>query len=240
METKTLSIIVPAYNEEKNLPRLIDDIWKVSKDHLKEYNMELIVVDDGSRDNTIKVAQSLGAWVIGDGKNQGKGAAFRKGIAACKGDYIVQIDADHQFQPYDIPRLVEALEKGADTVLGSRFIKDGVIESGAVSKVNRFGNWLMSLATSLASGVRVYDIMAGFKAFKRDALLAMDLETDHFGYEAETVVKSSAMNFMVSEVPITYTHRLDGKSNVKKIKDGLLVLQTIIRIKFKCFKARKK
>lgn len=220
-----VSIVIPAYNEERNLPHMIESLRK-----LKDFDLEIIVVDDGSRDKTAEVARSLGAKVVSYSPNRGKGAAFREAISYITAEYVVQIDADHQFQPSDIPHLVESLKKGSDIVLGSRF-KGGTIERGSVTKVNSFGNWAMSLATSLFSGHRVYDIMAGFKAFKTNALRALGLKTNHFGYEAEIVVRGESMGFKIDEVPITYKHRIDGVSNVKKLKDGIRVLTTIIKTK---------
>lgn len=220
-----VSIIIPAYNEEKNLPHTINSLKK-----LKDFILEIIVVDDGSRDKTSLVAKDMGAKVISYKPNKGKGRAFIEGIPHITGEYVVQIDADHQFQPFDIPKLVKSLKDGNDIVLGSRF-KGGDIAKGSVSRMNMFGNWVMSTATSVFSGHRVYDIMAGFKAFKADALRALGLETDHFGYEAEIVVKGKHMGFKIGEVPITYTKRIDGVSNVKKLKDGARVLGTIMKTK---------
>lgn len=222
---ETVSIIIPAYNEEKNLPHIIN--------HLKEldgYNLEIIVVDDGSSDSTAEVAGSLGVKVISYKPNRGKGAAFREAIPYVTGKYVVQIDADHQFQPSDIPLLLESLIGGNDIVFGSRF-KGGKVEKGSISCLSLFGNWAMSLAASVFAGHRVYDVMAGFKAFKSDKLRALNLKCDHFGYEAEILVKAKSMGYKIDEVPISHTRRIDGKSNVKKIKDGIRVLSTIINTK---------
>jgi glycosyltransferase involved in cell wall biosynthesis len=230
MTTEKISIIIPAYNEERNITSVIQSVQG-----LEGYEAEIIVVDDGSQDRTAEVAKEAGVIVISYQPNQGKGAAFRKGIAAITSEYVIQIDADHQFQPSDIPKLIKALKDGADIVLGSRF-KGGEIERGSVTRVNRFGNWLMSFATSLASGIKVYDIMAGFKGFKAEALKALNLQTNHFGYEAEIVVRAGKLGFKVAEVPITYKHRSDGRSNVKTIKDGTRVLLTILRTKLNIIK----
>jgi len=220
-----VSIIIPAYNEEKNLPHLIINLRK-----LEEYDLEIIVVDDGSNDKTSKVAKKLGTKVISYRPNRGKGVAFRKAVSYVTRQYVIQIDADHQFQPFDIPCLIKSLKDGNDIVLGSRF-KGGSIEKGAVSKLNWFGNYVISLLISVFSGQRVYDIMAGFKAFKKDALCALNLKVDHFGYEAEILIKGKSMGFKIDEVPITYTRRLDGETNVKKLKDGIMVLATILKTK---------
>jgi len=222
-----VSIIVPAYNEEKNLPVVVDSLRKLSG-----YDFEIIIVDDGSKDKTAEVAKNLGTKVISYSPNRGKGAAFREGIPHATGKYVIQIDADHQFQPADIPVLLKSLEAGSDIVLGSRF-KGGTVEKGSVSKTNSFGNWVMSFAVSVFSGQRVYDIMAGFKGFRREVLRALNLKTDHFGYEAEIVVTGKSRGYKIDEVPIKYTRRVDGVSNVKKFKDGSLVLCTIVKTKIR-------
>jgi glycosyltransferase involved in cell wall biosynthesis len=220
------SIIIPGYNEERNIASVIKDVKKLKS----KFNLEIIVVDDGSKDKTAQVAKKAGAdRVISYKKNKGKGGAFRVGIDAAKGDYIVQIDADHQFQPNEIPLFIKALTEGFDVVCGTRFDK-GKVETGSVSQLNMFGNWLMSTVTAFFSGIRVTDIMAGFKGFTRDAAKQLNLVTQHFGYEAEVVVKACKLNLKVKEVPITYTKRTFGSSSVHAIKDGIRVSYTIAKM----------
>lgn len=221
-----ISVIIPGYNEEKNIASVIKDVAKLKK----KYQIEIIVVDDGSKDKTAAVAKKTGAdKVITYKKNKGKGGAFRVGIDEAKGDYIVQIDADHQFQPNEIPLFIEELLKGSDVVCGTRF-NQGMVEEGSVSKVNLFGNWLMSFVTTFFSGIKVTDIMAGFKGFTKEAAKKLDLITQHFGYEAEVVVKASKLNLKVKEVPITYTKRAFGTSSIHAIKDGIRVSYTIAKM----------
>lgn len=220
------SIIIPGYNEERNIASVIRDVKKLKG----KFPLEIIVVDDGSKDKTAQVAKKAGAdKVISYKKNKGKGGAFRVGIDAAKGDYIVQIDADHQFQPKEIPLFIAALNEGYDVVCGTRFDK-GKVETGSVSQLNMFGNWLMSTVTAFFSGIKVTDIMAGFKGFTRDAAKKINLVTQHFGYEAEVVVKACKLNLKVKEVPITYTKRTFGSSSVHAIKDGIRVSYTIAKM----------
>lgn len=226
MKQPLISVIIPAYNEERNITKVIKNVAKLKK----EYAIEIIVVDDGSKDKTAQVAKKAGAdRVITYEKNKGKGGAFRVGIDAAKGDYIVQIDADHQFQPDEIPLFVKALQEGYDVVCGTRF-DNGTVEQGSVSKVNLFGNWLMSTVTTFFSGMRSTDIMAGFKGFTKDAARKLDLVTPHFGYEAEIVVKAGKLGLQVKEVPITYTKRTSGSSSVHAVKDGIRVSYTIAKM----------
>ncbi|MDP3758619.1 MAG: glycosyltransferase family 2 protein, partial [Candidatus Daviesbacteria bacterium] len=162
---------------------------------------------------------------------RGKGADFWAGGLVAKGDYIIQIDTDHQFQPVEIPLFVEALEKGADVVIGTRF-DGGKIQKGSVSFRNLFGNWVMSFLTSLACGRRITDVMAGFKGFKKDAFLALDLKERHFEYEAETVTKACRMGMNLVQLPITYTKRIGGVSGIRALQDGLNVCKAVLKVSF--------
>lgn len=225
---KLVSIILTSFNEEKNIGRTIKDC-KVLK---KFFPIELIVVDAASKDKTIAIAKRLRVdRVLRFPIKRGKGADFWAGGLLAKGDYIIQIDTDHQFQPNEIPLFVDALRKGADIVIGTRF-GGGKIEKGSVSFRNYFGNWIMSAATSIICRRKITDVMAGFKGFKREALLALDLKERHFEYEAEAVTKACRMDMNLMQIPITYTKRRGGASGIKAIRDGFNVLKAIIKVYF--------
>lgn len=225
---KLVSIIVTTYNEEKNIARTLKDI----KDLKKDFPIEIVVVDAASRDKTLQIAKRMKVdRVIRFPFKRGKGADFWVAGVVAQGDYIIQIDADHQFQPNEIPLFVEALDKGADVVIGTRF-GGGKIEKGSVSWRNLFGNWVMSTATSVACGRRITDVMAGFKGFKKNAFLALDLKERHFEYEAETVVKTVKMDMNLMQIPITYTKRVGGASGIRALRDGFNVLKAVIKVYF--------
>jgi glycosyltransferase involved in cell wall biosynthesis len=222
-----VSVIIPAFNEERNIPHIIREIKKLRK----LYRLEIIVVDDGSLDNTAKAARKeSGALVIRLKRNGGKGRAFQKGVRFAHGDYVIQIDADLQFLPKEIPLFIEKL-KNYDIVVGTRFNR-GTVEAGSVSLVNLFGNWLMSRVTTLFSGVTVTDIMAGYKGFRMEACKKLALQTPHFGYEAEIIVKAGKYGLSLCEIPIRYNRRRIGSSNVSPIRDGLRVSRTITKLYF--------
>lgn len=226
---KLVSIILTSYNEEKNIGRTIKDC-KVLR---KFFPIEIIVVDAASKDKTIEIAKRFKVdRIIQFPFKRGKGADFWVAGCVAQGDYIIQIDADHQFQPNEIPLFVEALDKGADVVIGTRFSGQGKIEKGAVSFRNLFGNFVMSLATSIACGRRITDVMAGFKGFKRKSFLALDLKERHFEYEAETVTKACRMGMNLVQIPITYTKRIGGVSGIRALRDGINVLKAIAKVYF--------
>lgn len=226
MSKKLISIILTSYNEEKNIGRTIKDCQKLRK----IFPVEIIVVDAASKDKTVAIAKKMRVnRIIRFPFKRGKGADFWAGGLVAKGDYIVQIDTDHQFQPEEIPLFVDALDKGADVVIGTRF-GGGKIQKGSVTGRNLFGNWVMSALTSLACGRRITDVMAGFKGFKKDAFLALDLRGRHFEYEAETVTKSVRMGMNLVQLPITYTKRVGGSSGIRALQDGLNVCKAIARV----------
>lgn len=230
MKTKKLvSIILTSYNEEKNIAATIKDCLKLKS----QFPIEIIVVDAASKDRTVEIAKKLNVdRILRFPFKRGKGADFWAGGLIATGDYIIQIDTDHQFQPFEIPLFVQALDKGADVVIGTRFAGGGKIEKGSVTFRNMFGNWIMSAATSLACSRRITDVMAGFKGFQRNAFLALDLKERHFEYEAETVTKSYRMGMKLVQLPITYTKRRGGASGIRALRDGINVIKAITKVYF--------
>lgn len=228
VKKKLISIILTSYNEEKNIGRTIKDCQALKK----KFPIEIIVVDAASKDRTVEIAKSMKVnRILRFPYKRGKGADFWAGGLLSTGEYIIQIDTDHQFQPNEIPLFVEALDKGADVVIGTRF-DGGTVEKGSVTFRNLFGNWMMSAATSIACGRRITDVMAGFKGFKKNAFLALDLKERHFEYEAETVTKAVKMGMNLVQIPITYTRRRGGASGIRALRDGINVCKAIAKVYF--------
>lgn len=223
---KLVSIVLTSYNEEKNIGKTIKDCQALKK----LFPVELVVVDAASKDKTVEIARRLKVdRILRFPFKRGKGTDFWAGGLIAKGDYIIQIDTDHQFQPNEIPAFVDALGKGADVVIGTRF-NGGKIQKGSITFRNLLGNQIMSAATSLACGRQITDVMAGFKGFTKNALLALDLKERHFEYEAETVTKACRMGMNLVQIPITYTKRRGGASGIKALRDGINVLKAIIKV----------
>lgn len=226
---KLVSIILTSYNEEKNIGRIIKDCQALKK----YFPIEIVIVDAASKDKTIEIAKRMKVdRIICFPFKRGKGADFWVAGCVAQGDYIIQIDADHQFQPNEIPLFVDALDTGADVAIGTRFSGEGKIEKGSVTFRNLFGNWVMSLATSIACGKRITDVMAGFKGFQRKAFLSLDLKERHFEYEAEVVTKACRMGMNLVQIPITYTKRRGGVSGIRALRDGINVLNAIVKVYF--------
>lgn len=229
-KTPFVSIMIAALNEEKNIVKVIADCKK-----LKGLKTEvLVVLDDKTTDDTAKVSKKAGARVIQTGKWAGKGAALKKAQKEVKGDYIVQIDADYQFMPHDIPKLIDALVNGGfDVALGSRYEKGAIIHKDSVTGFRQFGIRFLSLVATIVCRQRVTDIPAGFKAFRTNTLKKIDFKIVHYGYEAEEVVKAARLGYKITNVPIEYRRRVKGGSNLNPIKDGTLFLKVILATAFK-------
>jgi glycosyltransferase involved in cell wall biosynthesis len=217
-----VSIILPTYNEEKSISKIIREIKTLKK----KFTFEIIVADGGSKDKTVLLAKKENVRVIQFPVKRGKGVDFWEAGLQAKGEYIVQIDADYQFRPSEIPLLVTALDKGADIAIGKR------IDQGDAPLIRTLGNFLLTMATSVAAGRRISDSLAGFKAIKRNKFKRLNLTERHFGYEAETVIKSVRLKYKLVEVPVSYTRRNTGISQVSPLRDGLLILGSILKARF--------
>ncbi|MEN9407855.1 MAG: hypothetical protein RLZZ455_1071 [Candidatus Parcubacteria bacterium] len=225
MKKPTVDIIIPALNEERIIEHTVRECFKISKYHIRV----LVVVDGKTKDKTAMVARMAGAEVIQTKEKGGKGAVFRKSLPHLRGEYVIQIDADLQFKPAEIPKHVDALQKGADLTLGTRYQQGSMVEMYSVSFPKLFGSFLLSFMTSLFASQKITDVMAGFKGFRKKSLLLIKPSTDHFGYEAELVLLAAKKKMKIQNIPITYTARAEGSSSVSSLKHGTLVLATIIR-----------
>lgn len=227
------SIIVPVYNEQGNIGNLISKINLV----LSEQD-ELIVVNDGSSDNTETEIDNSKCIKINLTQNMGKGYAMRKGIEKAKGDYIVFMGGDGQDDPQEINLLINEINNGFDYVIGSRFLnfeksKDR-FSNKAVLPVNEFGNKSITFLINLLFNKNITDSQSEFKCFVSSKLNELNLETNRFEIETELLIKSFRKNFKIKEVPV---HRYERKHGISKLFNvpfgrfffGLKVLRTIIK-----------
>ena len=217
----TVSVIVPALNEAKNLPHVLPRIPK--------WVHEVILIDGNSKDDTVEVAKSL--WpsirVVPQQFGKGKGAALRTGFNTATGDIIVMIDADGSNDPEEIPHFVGALLSGADFAKGSRFIHGG----GTLDMQwhRKFGNWCFTMCVRTLFGGRYSDLCYGYNAFWSHILPKLALDAN--GFEIETLMNVRALRagLHITEVPSYEYERIYGTSNLSAIRDGMRVLKTIIR-----------
>jgi glycosyltransferase involved in cell wall biosynthesis len=219
-----VSIVIPAYNEEKTIGNVIGETIVVMDSSQMPY--EIIVVDDGSSDNTGRIASTYKATVLTNSKNRGKGYAVRKGFQHAQGDILVTIDADGAHKPKEIPDLVEPLLNGTDIVAGSRFI--GTCKY-STTKLNQLGNRMFNATIAGLTGKRVTDSQTGFRAIKREVIEKLNLQSIGYEIETEITVKGLKNGFKFQEKPISCHRREYSVSKLKILSDGAKIFKTILK-----------
>jgi len=211
MYKNSITIVIPAYNEQDNLKKIVDKCFNFLKSNFQEF--EVIVVDDGSFDSTPIICNQLidnynGRFVaLRHGKNRGYGAALRTGLFSAKGDLVFYTDADNQFDIDEINNHMKYISD-YDVVIGYRKNrKDKMRRKFAALVYNRL--------IFLLFGLNVRDIDCSFKLFKRRPLHSLSIDSDKFLVDTELLVKSKINNFKIKEVPVTHFPRIAGKSCIR-------------------------
>jgi glycosyltransferase involved in cell wall biosynthesis len=212
----TTTVVLPAYNEGAALPNVLRDLHEQLPD-----DYEVLVVDDGSTDDTAAVAERGPCRLVRHRTNRGKGVAIRTGIAEASGDYVVIMDADATYPVAAIEQLVEHLDEN-DLVRGSR-------DSSAANMptVNRLGNWFFNKLFAIAHGLESGDHLSGLYALRRDSFRRLRLEARGFDIETEIGIKAQARGLRVAEIPIEYLPRV-GEKKLSPWRDGLRILGRVI------------
>lgn len=221
-----LSVIIPAYNEEKRLASSL----KATLDFLKyeKKDFELIVVNDGSKDATAKIASKFDVKLISYEENHGKGYAIKKGVEEAKGKYILFLDADNATPISEMDKLLSKL-KDFDIAIGSRYLPGSMIERKQPwyrVMIGRMGN--MVIRFLLIRGIN--DTQCGFKAFRKDAAKELfgKLKTYRFGFDIEVLARAQKKKYKVLEVPVAWHHT--ENSQVRFLRDSYRTLMDLFRI----------
>jgi glycosyltransferase involved in cell wall biosynthesis len=213
-----ISIIIPIYNEEKTVINILEkinflDIWNENK-HTKE----IIIINDGSTDNSIDVLKknyNLYDKLIDNKINKGKGSAVREGILDCSGDYVIFQDADNEYDPEDYVKFIKCVEKfSADFVIGNRFNYDKYTRSH--NFLNKVGNWLITFFFNIIYNTTFSDIYCCYIFFKRELLEIDKIKSDGFEQHAEILCNLKKNGNRFYEVPVNYNGR--NISEGKKIR----------------------
>jgi glycosyltransferase involved in cell wall biosynthesis len=200
-----LVVAIPAYNEAKTLGSVLDGIHKVLRAAKQSHT--ILVIDDGSSDGTVGVARKHGAKVVSHQVNLGLAETFRTAMKVClqiNPDVIVHIDADGQYVPHEIPKLLGKVNEGYDLVLGSRFA--GRIEY--MPLIKRWGNKAFSKVVSRITRLRITDGQTGFRAFTTKVAREVQLTSDHT-YTQEQIIRAAKQKFRIAEVPVRFRRRAD-------------------------------
>ena len=224
-----ISFLVPAYNEAATIGEVLDRIAAL------ELDSQIVVVDDGSTDGTAGVVeerreQDGGTIVLVRQEHRGKGAAVRAAIPHVDGEIAVIQDADMEYDPADVPALIEPIERGAaDVVFGSR------LSGGRPQRAYLFwhlvGNRFLPLVTNVLFNTTLSDMETGYKAFRADVLRSLDLREDDFGIEPEITGKVCRRNLRIYELPIAYYGRTYAEGKKITWRDGFKALRVLLRVR---------
>jgi glycosyltransferase involved in cell wall biosynthesis len=228
---KSLSIIIPAFNEEATIREIIEQVRQVALPGLEK---EIVVVDDASTDRTRDILQKTpGIRFVSHDRNKGKGGALKTGIAHSTGDLILLQDADLEYTPEDYAALLKPiLEGGVQFVMGSRFLYEKpkfFTEKGDPFFSHYMGNRLIIWLTNLLYGERKTDYEGCYKVFTRGLIQSISIKADGFAFDNELICKSLRRGYRIQEVPIRYQPRLYSQGKQITWKDGLVVLWTILK-----------
>ncbi|MBK7105280.1 MAG: bifunctional glycosyltransferase family 2/GtrA family protein [Ignavibacteriae bacterium] len=224
------TIVMPCYNEEKTLEKSVGRVRDISDENLK---LEIIIVDDCSKDNSFNIAKGLATKysdvkVYKHEKNQGKGAALRTGFQYATGDFVAVQDADLEYDPMELRKLLVPLINGdADVVLGSRFL------SGGAHRVlyywHSLGNKFLTMMSNMFSDLNLTDMETCYKVFKREVIQSIKIEENRFGFEPEIVAKIAQRRLRIFEMGISYYGRTYEEGKKIGAKDGFRALYCIFR-----------
>ena len=226
-----VTVIVPAYNEARTIEQVLRRLTEL------DFDAEILVVDDGSIDETVEIVGGLEAEIPGlrlivHERNQGKGAAVRTGINASTGDFVMIQDADLEYDPADIPKLLGPLFDGvADVVYGTRF------RGGETQRAHLFwhyaGNRFLSLLTNILYNTTISDMEVGYKAFDGKLIRSIKLVSNDFAFEPEVTAKVLRhKNIRLFEVAISYYGRTYEEGKKITWRDGFSAVAALIRFRF--------
>lgn len=211
----TLSVILPCLNEEAGLEFCLPRITSVIE--RMKISAEVVVVDNGSEDNSVTIALRNGACVVREPMS-GYGAACMKGFAVAKGKYFFLADVDGSYDFEEMPLFVQKLERGADLVIGDRF--RGKIEEGAMPWANRFlGNPVLSFILRVFFKSQIHDVHCGMRAISKIAYQTLPLRTTGMEFASEMIIMALKKSLRIAELPIHY-HKRKGTSKLKRVSDG--------------------
>lgn len=224
-----LTVVIPAFNEAKTIENVIQKVRRLDIDK------QIIIVDDGSTDGTREILLAMqdlpDVEVFFHVENQGKGAALQTGFRLAEGEIVIVQDADLEYDPEDILRVIEPIVQGTSSIAyGSRYLQNNHQNS---SYFHRFGNWMLTTFSNCMNGQQLTDMETCYKAFRRDILQKIVIEQRRFGFEPEITAKIARMGIAIPEVPIRYNARSWTEGKKIGIRDLISTLYCIVR--YRCF-----
>jgi glycosyltransferase involved in cell wall biosynthesis len=219
-----VSFIVPAFNEARTIGEVLERIDALPLES------QVIVVDDGSSDGTAAIAERRAGTVVLRQRNSGKGAAIRAALPYVDGDVVVIQDADMEYDPADVPALIDPIERGvADVVFGSR------LRGGRPQRAYLFwhlvGNRFLSLLTNVLYNTTLSDMETGYKAFRAEVIRSLDLREDDFAVEPEITAKVCRQKLRIYELPVAYYGRTYAEGKKITWRDGFKAMWVLVRVR---------
>ena len=225
-----ISIIIPCYNEEKTILSVINEV-----EDFKDFKKEILVIDDGSSDNTKNLLKDLNKEhikVFYHDRNYGKGKAIQTGISKSTGDIIIIQDADLEYSPTDYPTLIKPFkESDADVVYGSRFL-GGAGYVRLHYYLHFIANKILTHFCNIFTNLNMTDMETGFKVFKSEAIKSINLKENSFGIEPEITIKLAKKKFKFYEVAVSYRGRSYSEGKKITLKDAFWAVFCILRYRF--------
>lgn len=219
---KDLTVILPAYNEEQTIGRVIDEIRALPME------CEILVMDNASTDETCNIA-TYKADIVATEPIQGKGNAMRRGFKLARTPYVIMMDSDYTYPAKSIPAIHTLLSGKFDVVIGYRHWR----EDGAMTSVNTLGNKMLSLLASVLYRKRVHDVCSGLWGFRRDALDKLCLNSGGFTLEAELLTEVVRHRCKLIQIPTGYRSRPDGSVAKLRVWDGIKIGWCLVKGKWK-------
>jgi glycosyltransferase involved in cell wall biosynthesis len=218
-----IAVIIPVHNEAPTIDAVVASVLAHAD------GADVVVVDDGSTDETAERALAAGARVIRLGQNRGKGYAIREAVRETPSDVLVFIDGDGQDDPAEIPAMLAALTPDVDLVLGSRFV--GTFDRGAITALNLLGTRAINLAGHLMFGRGITDPCAGFRAVRRASFESVSVKANGYDIEVDVVFRILRAGGRVVEVPAVRSARAAGESGLSSFRDGLRILRRMVSVR---------
>lgn len=226
----TASIVIPCYNEERTLRNTVNRVLEIRDESLQ---LEIVIVDDCSQDKSLEIARELENEIpevstYNHAVNQGKGAALRTGFKEATGDCVAVQDADLEYDPHDLRKLIQLLQDDkADVAMGSRFL------TGGPHRVLYFwhsvGNQFLTFLSNMMTDLNLTDMETCYKVFKREVLQGIEIEENRFGFEPEIVAKVARKRVRIYEMGISYSGRTYDEGKKIGANDGFRAIYCIIR-----------
>ena len=222
-DQRVLSVVMPAYNEEDTIAEIVGLVLA------SPYTAELVIIDDASRDRTVEIVESIDdprVRLLRQERNQGKGAAIRRGFAEASQPFVIVQDADLEYDPVDYAQVVGPLIEGkADVVFGSRFLTDRAHR--VLYYWHSVGNKFLTTMSNMTTNLNISDMETCNKAFRREVLDSFTLEEDRFGIEPEITAKIARGHWRVYEVGISYSARTYAEGKKIGWRDGIRAIYCI-------------